>query len=76
MTFLTKYDMCMLCDSTVIYLCTYVFISDLYLILTYILLLSYVAFFCISTVNCYLLLCELPSTTVWNTSILCHIYDF
>ena len=26
--------------------------------------------------NCNLLLCELLSTTVWNTSILCHIYDF
>ena len=32
--------------------------------------------FYISTVNCHLLLCELSSTTVWNTSILCHIYDF
>ena len=26
--------------------------------------------------NCHLLLCELLSTTVWNTIILCHIYDF
>ena len=76
MTFLRKYDMCTLYDSIVIYQCTYVFISDFYLILTYILLLSYVAFFYISKVNCHLLLCELSSTTVWNTSILCHIYDF
>ena len=29
--------------------------------------------FYMSTVNCHLLLCELSSTTVWNTSILCHI---
>ena len=64
--------MCMLCDSTVIYQCAYVFIGDLYLILTYILLLSYVAFFYISTVNCHLLLCELSSATVWNTSIMYH----
>ena len=48
----------------------------LYLILTCIVLLSYVAFFYISTMNCHLLLCELLSTTVWNTSILCHIHDF
>ena len=26
--------------------------------------------------NCHLLLCELLSTTVWNTSILCQIHDF
>ena len=32
--------------------------------------------FYISTMNCHLLLCELLSTTVWNTSILCHIHDF
>ena len=32
--------------------------------------------FYVSTVNCHLLLCELSSTTVWNTYILCHIYDF
>ena len=32
--------------------------------------------FYILTVNCHLLLCELSSTTVWNTYILCHIYDF
>ena len=48
----------------------------LYLILTYIVLLSYLAFFDISTVNCHLLLCELSSTIVWNTYILCHIYHF
>ena len=48
----------------------------LYLILTCIVLLSYVTFFYISTINCHLLLCELLSTTVWNTSILCHIHDF
>ena len=56
MTFLSKYDMCMLCDSIVMYQCTYVFINDLlYLILTYILLLSYVAFFLFQqwTVMCY-----------------------
>ena len=32
--------------------------------------------FYISTMNCHLLLFELLSTTVWNTSILCHIHDF
>ena len=26
--------------------------------------------------NCHLLLCELLSTTAWNTSFLCHIHDF
>ena len=31
MTYLGKYDMCMLCDSTVIYQCTYVFIGDCYI---------------------------------------------
>ena len=32
--------------------------------------------FYISTINCHVLLCELLSTTVWNTPILCHIHDF
>ena len=48
----------------------------LYLIHTCIVLLSYVAFSYISTMNCHLLLCKLLSTTVWNTSILCHVNDF
>ena len=48
----------------------------LYLILTCIVLPSYVTFFYISTINCHLLLCKLLFTTVWNTSILCHIHDF
>ena len=26
--------------------------------------------------NCHLLLCELLSTTVWHTPILCHMHDF
>ena len=52
------------------------FISDCYLILTYIVLVSYFAFFDISTVNCHLLLCELSFTIVWNIYILCHIYHF
>ena len=34
------------------------------------------SFFYVSTVNCHVLLCELSSVTVWNTDILCHIYDF
>ena len=48
----------------------------LYLILTCIVLLSYVTFFYILSINCHVLLCELLSTTVWNTPILCHIHDF
>ena len=78
MTFLRKYYMCMLCDSTVIYQYIYICISLwlLYLILTCIVLLSYVTFFYISTINCHVLLCELLYTTVWNTPILCHIHDF
>ena len=78
MTFLRKYYMCMLCDSIVIYQYIYVFLCGCYiLILTYIVLLSYVTcFFYISTINCYVLLCELLYTTVWNTPTLCHIYDF
>ena len=32
--------------------------------------------FYISTINCHVLLCELLSTTVWNTPILCHIHNF
>ena len=30
--------------------------------------------FCFS-INCHLLLCELLSTTMWNTPMLCHIHD-
>ena len=47
----------------------------LYLILTCITVICYI-FLYISTMNCHLLVCELLSTTVWNTSILCHIHDF
>ena len=47
----------------------------LYLILTCIVLLSYVTVFYISSINCHVLLCELLSTTVWNIPILCHIHD-
>ena len=47
----------------------------LYLILTCIVLMSYVTFFYISTINSHLLLCELLSTTMWNTPMLCHIHD-
>ena len=32
--------------------------------------------FYMSTINCHVLLCELLSTTVCNTPILCHIHDF
>ena len=35
----------------------------------------YNIFFYISTINCHLLLCELLSTTMWNTPMLCHIHD-
>ena len=31
--------------------------------------------FYISTIDCHLLLCELLSTTMWNTPMLCHIHD-
>ena len=31
MTFLRKYDMCMLCDRTVLYQCTYVFLGGCYI---------------------------------------------
>ena len=51
-------------------LVTVVFETDIYSI-TIICTIFYVA-----TVNCHLLLCELLSATVWNTHILCHIYDF
>ena len=73
-----KYYVCMLCDSTVIYQYIYICIPLwlLYLILTCIVLLSYVTFFYISSINCHILLCELLSTTVWNTPILYHIHDF
>ena len=78
MTFLSKYYMCMLCYSAVIYQYIYLGISLwlLYLIRTCIVLLSYVTFFYISTINCHVLLCELLYTTVWNTPTLCHIHDF
>ena len=77
MTFLRKYYMCMVCDSTVIYHNIYICISLwlLYLILTCIVLMSYITFFYISSINCHLLLCELLSTTMWNTPMLCHIHD-
>ena len=48
MTFLRKYYMCMLCDSTVIYQYIYIYIYSLwllYLILTCIVLMSYITFF-------------------------------
>ena len=47
----------------------------LYLILTRIVLISYITFFYISTINCHLFLCELLSTTMWNTPMLCHIHN-
>ena len=75
MTCLRKYYICMLCDSTYIY--QYICISSwlLYLILTCIVLMSYITFFYILTINCHLLLCELLPTTVWNIPMLCHIHN-
>ena len=67
MTFLRKYDMCMLCDNAIIYINVH-----MYLLVTAIFDTNMYS----STVICSIFLSfnnELLSTTVWNTPILCHI---